>query len=63
MSALQAAVNTLNDRLILAHAIGESLDSAGGEAAPPWVFVFREQVEAIRQAAEAVETLTSGGAQ
>lgn len=33
MSAIGAAVNALNDRLILAHAIGESLDAASGEAA------------------------------
>ena len=59
MSAIGEAVNALNDRLILAHAIGESLDAAGGETAPPWVLVFREQIEAIRQAAEAVETLIS----
>jgi len=62
MSALSAAVNALNDRLVMAHAIGESLDAAGGETAPPWVYVFREQVEAIRAAAEAVETLVNGGA-
>jgi hypothetical protein len=63
MSAIGEAVNALNDRLILAHAIGESLDAASGEAATPWVFVYREQVEAIRQAAEAVETLISRGGQ
>jgi hypothetical protein len=63
MSALKAAVNVLNDRLVMAHAIGESLDAAAGEVAPPWVYVFREQVESIRQAAEAVEILVSGGAQ
>jgi hypothetical protein len=63
MSALHAAVNTLNERLILAHAIGESLDAAAGEAAPAWVLVFREQIEAIRQASEAVETLISRGVQ
>ena len=63
MSALLEAVNALNDRLIMAHAIGESLEAAAGETAPPWVYVFREQVEAIREAAEVVETLTAGGAQ
>jgi hypothetical protein len=62
MSALSAAVNALNDRLVMAHAISESLDAAGGEAAPPWVYVFREQVEAIRAAAEDVEILVNGGA-
>ncbi len=63
MSALRQAVNTLNERLVLAHAIGESFDAAGGETAPPWVLVFREQIEAIGQAAEAVETLISRGVQ
>jgi hypothetical protein len=47
----------------MADCIGESLEAAGGEASPPWVFVFREQVEAIRQAAEAVESLISRGVQ
>ena len=63
MSAISDAVNALNDRLIMAHAIGESLEAAAGETAPPWVYVFREQVEAIRQAAEVVETLAAGGGQ
>jgi len=63
MSAIGEAVNALNDRLILAHAIGETFDAAAGETAPPWVFVFREQIEAIRQAAEAVEMLISRGVQ
>ena len=60
MSALLAAVDTLNDRLLMAHAIGESLDAAAGEASPPWVYVFREQVESIRAAAEAVELVARG---
>jgi hypothetical protein len=63
MSALDAAVNALNERLVMADCIGESLEAAGGQASPPWVFVFREQVEAIRQAAETVESLISRGAQ
>ena len=63
MSAISDAVNALNDRLIMAHAIGESLEAAAGETAPSWVYVFREQVEAIRQAAEVVETLAAGGGQ
>jgi len=61
MSALLAAVDVLNDRLVMAHAIGESLDAAAGETVPPWVYVFREQVEAIRSAAEAVEIVARGG--
>ncbi len=62
MSALHAAVNALNDRLIAADSIGEALDLAGGEAPPAWVHVYRSQVEAIREAAEAVETLIATGA-
>ncbi len=61
MSALREAVNALNDRLLMAHAIGESLEAAAGETAPPWVYVFREQVESIRAAAEVVEGLSHGG--
>ena len=63
MSALYAAVDALNDRLLMAHAIGESLEAAAGETAPAWVYVFREQVESIRAAAEAVEFVVRGGAQ
>lgn len=61
MSALLCAVDALNDRLLAAESIGEALDLAGGEDAPAWVRVFRDQVEAIRAAAEAVETLVRGG--
>ena len=50
MSAIGEAVNALNDRLILAHAIGESLDAAGGETAPPgsWSFGNRSRLSAKR---------------
>ncbi|WP_293604674.1 hypothetical protein [Polaromonas sp. UBA4122] len=60
MSAIFEAVNLLNRRLVLADTIGQSLDEAGGENAPPWVHVFRDQVESIREASEALETLLSG---
>lgn len=65
MSQLLEAVDQLNDRLIAADAIGEALDLAGGEVPPAWVRVYRTQVEAIREAAEALETLVrrSGHAQ
>jgi len=62
MSALLVAVGTLNDRLVSADAICGALDAAGGENPPPWVYVFRDQVEAIRVAAEALEVLIRGGA-
>lgn len=57
MSAVLQAIDHLNARLVAAGAIGEALDLAGGEDAPPWVYVFRDQVEAIRVACEAVEVL------
>lgn len=63
MSALHSAVNTLNDRLLMADSIGESLEAAAGETAPAWVYVFRGQIEAIRKAAEVLETLISRGVQ
>lgn len=62
MSALLVAVGALNDRLVAADAICGALDAAGGENPPPWVYVFRDQVEAIRVAAEALEVLIRGGA-
>jgi hypothetical protein len=61
MSDLSLAVDALNHRLVLADAIGDAMDAASGNNAPPWVYVFREQVEAIRQAAEVVETLIARG--
>lgn len=61
MSALLDAVDVLNDRLVAADAIGEALDLAGGETPPAWVSVYRHQVEAIREAAESVETLVRRG--
>lgn len=60
MSALLAAVDVLNDRLIAAHAIAEALDLAGGDNAPAWVSVFKSQIEAIREASEALECLVRG---
>lgn len=60
MSALLAAVDALNDRLISADAIAKALDLAGDGDPPPWVFVFRDQIEGIRTAAEALETLIRG---
>lgn len=61
MSALLDAIDGLNDRLVAADSIGEALDLAGGEEPPPWVRVYRDQVEAIRVAAEAVEVLVRRG--
>lgn len=60
MSALLRAVDALNDRLIAAIDIGEALDLSGGEEPPAWVRVYRTQIEAISEAAEALETLVRG---
>ncbi len=55
MLTVTEALTGLNYRIDLADSIGQALDLAAGEAAPPWVWVFREQVQAIRDAAEALE--------
>jgi hypothetical protein len=55
-----AAVDALNDRLIAADSIAKALDLAGDGDPPPWVDVFRDQVEGIRAAAEALECLLRG---
>ncbi len=55
MSAVRQAINDLNRRLVDAEAIGQALDLAAGESAPSWVQVYRDQVERITEAAEAVE--------
>lgn len=56
---LLQAVHVLNDRLVMADCIGQALDIAGENDAPPWVYVYRQQVEAIREAAEVLECLIS----
>ena len=61
MSQVLDLVNQLNDRLVAADAIGQAFDLAGGDSAPPWVYVFRTQIEAIREAAEALETVVRRG--
>lgn len=56
MPELRQAIDQLNDRICAACAIGEALDAAAGpDGGPPWVYVYRDQLEAIRDAAEAVE--------
>ena len=60
MNALLAAVDVLNDRLIAADAIAKALDLAGDGDPPPWVYVFRDQIEGINTAAERVESLVRG---
>ncbi len=54
------ALDGLNARIVEADVTGQALELAGGDEAPPWVHVFRSQVEAIRQASDALETLLRG---
>ena len=60
MSALAQAIALLDQRLTAAETIGQSLDLAGGEDAPPWVFLFREQISSIREASEALQMAVAG---
>jgi|APLak6261687868_1056178.scaffolds.fasta_scaffold00073_8 hypothetical protein len=62
MNASLDAVRVLNERLVSAETIGRALELAAGEDPPAWVFVFQEQIRAIRDASEAVEVLVRGGA-
>jgi hypothetical protein len=54
------ALDALNDKLLIADYIGQSLDLAGGEEAPPWVFTYRRQIQAVMEASEALEGLLRG---
>ena len=57
MAEVTQALDALNARLVHADCVGESLALAGGDDSPAWVYVFRTQVEGIREAAEHLETL------
>ena len=57
MREILSAVDQLNERLVVADCIGQALDISGEGDAPPWVYVYRNQIEAISQASEALETL------
>lgn len=61
-AAVRLAVNALNQRLVQADVIGQALNLAGGDNPPPWVEVYVSQLEGIRVASEALETLLCGGA-
>jgi NAD(P)-dependent dehydrogenase (short-subunit alcohol dehydrogenase family) len=50
------ALDELTARLVAADAIGQALAHAAAEEPPAWVFVYRHQLEAVREAAEALET-------
>ena len=60
-TAVQLAINYLNDRLVNADSIGCALDMAAGGNPPPWVEMYRSQLEGIREASEALESLLHGG--
>jgi hypothetical protein len=63
MSALLAAVDLLNERLVLASAIVGALEAAAPQDnPPPWIYVFRQQIEAIELAADEVESAVRWGA-
>jgi len=61
MAEVKQALDVLNVRLVHADCLGEALALAGGEEPPAWVHVFRTEVEAIREAAEALEILINRG--
>ena len=62
MSALLSAVDVLNDRLVLAASIVGALEAAApDDNPPPWVYVFRQQIDALQLAADTVETLIRQG--
>ncbi len=54
---ISAAMDAMNDRLIAADSIAKALDLAGDGDPPPWVDVFRDQIEGIRAACECLESL------
>ena len=58
---MRRACADLANRVLLADSIGQALEAAAGENAPPWVYVFRDQIEAIREASELVECLANRG--
>lgn len=60
MSAVLEAADKLAAQVLTAETIGEALAAAGGESPPPWVFVYREQIEAIRAASDRLECLLRG---
>lgn len=61
MTALLAAVDALNERLLVADSIAGSLEAAAGQEPPMWVHLFRQQVDGLQQAAEALEQLVRQG--
>jgi hypothetical protein len=60
MSEVFAAVDKLTDCILQADTIGQALEDASGENSLSWVFVYRQQIEAIRAASETLECLLRG---
>ncbi|QKO21753.1 hypothetical protein [Rhodoferax sp. BAB1] len=55
MISIAQAVHILNDRLVNAEAIGQAFELASPDEPPAWVQVYREQIRALLEAAQAVE--------
>lgn len=51
----EPSFDKLTDCIVQAEAIGQALESACGENTLPWVFVYRQQIETIRAAADELE--------
>ena len=58
--AVNLALGVLNARLVEADTIGRALDMAGGDSPQSWVTLFRDQLEGITQAADALECIIRG---
>lgn len=59
---VMAAVDRLNETIVLAETIGQAMDAAADvDNPPPWVYVYQAQVRAISEASEALETILRRG--
>jgi hypothetical protein len=61
MSELLKAIDNLAQCVVMADCIGQAFDAACGDNPPPWIYVYREQIEAIREASDQVECLVRRG--
>ncbi len=59
--AASQALDRLNVRILAAEAIGQALGHAAGDEAPGWVTVYQDQIEGLREAAEALEVVLRKG--
>lgn len=62
MITLPQAISDLHDRLTLAECIGQAFNEAARDAdnPPGWVHVYQRQIAAIRQAVDAVSSVSNG---